>query len=150
MLTHYNNALLKREALISTVMACFSAYFTALTAYVFCTSSFWDLYIPHNATKSLLKYMDILQNWKKEKHMSCHYIKYLVSSMVGFLYYSKYKEAKKVDLLFASKRLIQKSLNLDNSCVKLPAATFFVANLEYSQAIAICDTFLKFPPKHKI
>jgi hypothetical protein len=41
-------------------------------------------------------------------------------------------------------------LNLDNSCVKLRAATFFLTNLEYSQAIKICDTFLTFPPRHKV
>jgi hypothetical protein len=41
-------------------------------------------------------------------------------------------------------------LNLDNSCVKLRAATFFLTNFEYSQAIKICDTFLTFPPRHKV
>jgi hypothetical protein len=37
-----------------------------------------------------------------------------------------------------------------NSCVKLRTATFFLTNLEYSQAIEICDTFLTFPPTHKV
>ena len=39
---------------------------------------------------------------------------------------------------------------MDNSCVKLCAATFFLTLLEYSQSIEICDTFLKFPPRYKI
>jgi len=55
--------------------------------------------------------------------------------MIGFLYYVKFKETKKADFLLASKRLIGKSLNLDNSCVKLRAATFFLTNLEYRQSI---------------
>jgi len=41
-------------------------------------------------------------------------------------------------------------LNLDNSGVKLRAATYFLTNLEYSQSIEICDTFLTFPRRHKI
>jgi hypothetical protein len=70
--------------------------------------------------------------------------------MMSLLYYAKYKESSIIDCLLASRRLIQKSLNLDNSCVKLRAATFFLTNLEYSQAIEICDTFLTFPPTHKV
>jgi Xaa-Pro aminopeptidase len=53
-------------------------------------------------------------------------------------------------VLLASKRLIQKSLNLDNSCVKLRTATFFLTNLEYSQSIEIDDTFLTFPTRHQL
>jgi hypothetical protein len=95
MLTNYNNALLKREALKSTIMACFNGYFVNFSAYVFCPFSFWDLYIPHNASNSLLKYVNILQNLKKEKGMSIQFSKYFVRSMVGFLYYAKYKESNK-------------------------------------------------------
>jgi hypothetical protein len=46
--------------------------------------------------------------------------------MVGVLYYAKYKETKEADFLRTSKRLIKKSLNLENSCVHLRAATFFL------------------------
>ena len=106
--------------------------------------------MPHNATKSLLNYVNILQNLKKLKGVSIHYVKYLVRSMIGFLYYVKYKETNKAAFLLASKHLIGKSLNLDNSCVKLRAATFFLTNLEYWQSIEICDTFLTFPPRHEM
>jgi hypothetical protein len=41
-------------------------------------------------------------------------------------------------------------LNLDNSTVKLRGATFFLTNLEYSQSIEICDTFLTFPPRYEM
>ena len=41
-------------------------------------------------------------------------------------------------------------LNLDNYCVKLRAATFVLTNLEYSQAIEMCDTFFTVPPTHKV
>ena len=82
--------------------------------------------------------------------MAFHYVKYVVRSMVGLLYYVKYKESKLTYLLLASKPLIQKWLNLDNSCVKLRAATSFLTNLEYCQSIEICDGFLNFPPRHKI
>ena len=57
---------------------------------------------------------------------------------------------RKQNFLLASKRLIKQSLNLDNSCVKLRAATFFLTNLEYSQSIEVCDTFLSFPPRHRV
>jgi hypothetical protein len=147
-LTLYNNALLKHAALISTLMACFNAYFT--TFYVCCTSSFWDLYIPHNVTNSLLKYVNILKKLERVKGMSIQFSKYFVRSMVGFLYYAKYKESNKTKYLLASKRLVQKSLNLDSSCIKLRGATFFLTNMEYSQAIEICDTFLTFPPRYKM
>ena len=50
-LTHYNNALLKREALISTIMACFNAYCNTFSSHVVTPSLFWISYIPHNATK---------------------------------------------------------------------------------------------------
>jgi hypothetical protein len=69
---------------------------------------------------------------------------------LGFLYYAKNKESNKTKLLLASKILIKKSLDLDNSCVKLRAATFFLTHLEYRQSIEICDTFLIFPPRHNI
>ena len=39
-------------------------------------------------------------------------------------------------------------MNLDNSSVKLRAATFVLTYLEYSQSIEICDTFLTFPSKY--
>lgn len=61
-----------------------------------------------------------------------------------------YKESKKTDVLLASKRRIQKSLNLDNYCVELRGATFFLTHLEYIQSIDICDTILTFPPRHKV
>ena len=149
-LTDYNNALLKRTALISTIMACFNAYFQIFSSLALYPSLFCISYIPHNPTKSLLNYVNIQQNLKKEKGASIEFSKYLVRSMLGFLYYAKYKESNKTDLLLESKRLIQKSLNLDNSCVKLRAATFFLTNLEYSQAINICDTLLTFPPRHQV
>jgi hypothetical protein len=60
------------------------------------------------------------------------------------------KTQTKAEFLLTSKRLIHKSLNLDNSCVKLRAATFFLTNLKYSQSIEICDTFLTSPPNHKM
>jgi hypothetical protein len=94
--------------------------------------------------------VNILQRLKKGKGVTIQYAKYLVRSMLGFLYYVKYKETNKTDYLLASKRLIQKSLNLDNSSVKLRAATFFLTNLEYSQSVEICNKFLTFPPRHII
>jgi hypothetical protein len=69
--------------------------------------------------------------------------------MVGFLYYVKYKESNNTKCLDASKQLIQKSLNLDNSCVKLRAATFFLTDQQYTQSIKICNTFIKCRPTHK-
>ena len=63
--THYNNVLLKRGVLISTIMACFNACFQTFSRYVFVPSSFWASYIPQNGTKSLLNYEKILQNLKK-------------------------------------------------------------------------------------
>jgi hypothetical protein len=147
-LKHYNNALLKREALISTIKACFIAYFTTFSSHVRCPSSFWDLYIPHNVTNSLLKHVNILQNLKKVKGVCIQLSAYFVRSMVGFLYYAKYKESNKTKFVLASKRFVKKSLNLDRSCIKLRSATFFLTNKEYSQAIEICDTFLTFPPRY--
>ena len=70
--------------------------------------------------------------------------------MMSFLYYAKYTESKKTKFVLASKKLIQKSLNLDNSCVKLRAATLYLTDLEYSQSIKICDEFLTFPPRHQV
>ena len=74
----------------------------------------------------------------------------IVRRMLGFLYYVTYKESNKTNVWLASKRLIQKSLNLDNSCVKLRAAKFVLTNLEYSQSIEIDDTFLTFPTRHQL
>jgi hypothetical protein len=70
--------------------------------------------------------------------------------MVGFLYYAQYKESNKTEILLASKRLVNKSLNLESAGIKLRVATFFLTNLEYSQSIEICDTFLTFPPRCKM
>jgi hypothetical protein len=93
-------------------------------------------------------YESILQDLMKMKGMSIQYVKYLVRSMIGFLYYAKYKESNKTEYLLESKRLIHKSLNLDNTSVKLRAVTFFLTNPECSQSIEICEKFLAFPPKH--
>jgi hypothetical protein len=146
--TLYDNAVLKRKALISATMACFSAYLFNFSFYICHPFSFWNLCIPHNATNSLLKYENILQNLKKEKGVCIQFPKYFVSSMVGFLYYAKHKESNKTQCVLASKRLVQQSLNLESSCIKLRGATFFLTNMEYSQAIEICDTFLTFPPRY--
>jgi hypothetical protein len=131
-------------------MACFNAYFATFSSYELCPSSFWDLCLPHNATNSLLKYVNILQNLKKVKGVSIQLFKYFVRSMVGFLYYAQYKESNKTEILIASKRLVNKSLNLESAGIKLRVATFFLTNLEYSQSIEICDTFLTFPPRCKM
>jgi hypothetical protein len=92
--------------------------------------------------------VNILQNLTKVKGVAIEYAKYFIRSMIGFLYYVKYKESNKTEDLLESKRLIHKSLNLDNTSVKLRAATFFLTNLEFSQSIEICEKFLAFPPKH--
>ena len=84
-LTQYNNALLKHRALISTIMACFDACVCTFSYCVFCPSYLWNSCIPHNATNSLLNYVNILQNLKKVKGVAIQYAKYLVKSMVGFL-----------------------------------------------------------------
>jgi hypothetical protein len=141
--THYDNALLKREALRSTIMACFIAYISTFTCYLCCPSSFWYLYIPHNVTNSLLEYENILQNLRKVKGVCIQFFTYFVMSMVGFFYYAKYKESNTTQFLLESKPLIQKSLDLDSSCIKLRAATFFLIHLEYDKSIAICNTFRK-------
>jgi hypothetical protein len=146
--THYYNASLKREALISTTRACFSAYLFNFSFYICSPFSFWKLCIPHNATNSLLKYKNILQNLKKVRGVCIQFPRYFVRSMMGFLYYAKYKESNKTQFVLASKRLVQQSLNLESSCIKLRGATFFLTNMEYSQAIEICDTFLTFPPRY--
>jgi len=86
-LTYYNNVLLKHEALTSTIMACFNTYFDSFSSFVVHPSLFWHSYKPHNATKSLLNYVKILQNLKKVKGVAIQYSKYLVRSMLGFLYY---------------------------------------------------------------
>jgi hypothetical protein len=146
--THYKWALLKHAALTSTMMACFVAYIHNFCYFVIDPFLFWKSYMPHNATTSLLNYVNILQNLQKLKGVYIQYAKYQVKSILGFLYYVKYKESNKTIFLLKSKRLIQNSLNLDNSSVKLRAATFFLTCLEYSQSIEICDTFLTFPPKY--
>jgi hypothetical protein len=146
-LTYYNNVLLKNETLKSTIMTCFNSYFGTFSLYVMSPYLIWESYVQHNATKSLMKYSSIQQNLKQVKGVAIHYAKYLVRSMLGFLYYAKYKESGKTKFLLASKRLIQKSLNLDNSYVKLRAATFFFTHLDYSQSNEICDKFLTFPPR---
>ena len=82
--THYNNASLKREALISTTRACFSAYLFNFSFYICSPFSFWKLCIPHNATNSLLKYKNILQNLKKVKKKRCvHSIIYVFCHEYG-------------------------------------------------------------------
>ena len=107
-LAHYNKALLKHATLKSTKMACFYYYFSTFSSYMFSPSSFWSIHIPHNAAKTLLKYVNILHNLKQVKGESIHYVKFVVRSMVSFLYYVRYKESNKANLLQASKRLIQK------------------------------------------
>jgi len=99
--THYNNALLQREVLKSTIMACYSSYINIFSFSVVWRSLLWFSYIPHNATKSLLEYENILQNLQKVKGVSIHYVKYVVRSIFGFLYYSKYKESSKAYVLLA-------------------------------------------------
>jgi hypothetical protein len=84
---------------------------------------------------------------KKEKGATIHYVKYVVRSMVGFLYYAKYKESNNKKFVHPSKQLIQKSLDLDSSCIKLRAATIFLIYLEYNQSIEICDKFLTNLPR---
>ena len=64
-LTHYDNAMQKPGALISTIMAFFNAYCNTFSSPVVNPSLFWISYIPHNATKSLLNYVNIRQNLKK-------------------------------------------------------------------------------------
>jgi hypothetical protein len=125
-LTEYNIVLLKHMTLQSTIMAGFNSCFVSFSSFVMRPSLFWELYLSHNAAESLLNYKNILQNLKKEKGAAIHYVKYVISSMVGFLYYAKYKESSKAQFLPKSKRLIQKSLDLDSSCTKLRAATFFL------------------------
>ena len=90
-LTHYNNVLLKHGTLQSTTMAGFNSCFCSFSSFVMRPSLFWESYLSHNATESLLNYMNILQNLKKEKGAAIHYVKYVVRSMVGFWYYAKYK-----------------------------------------------------------
>ena len=147
--THFNNILLKHTAFTSTIVDCFNTYSIFFSPYLERPHVCWYRYIPHNATKSLLNYVNILKKLSKEKGVVIQNDVCLVRSMVGFLYYAKYKESNKADFLLASKRLIHKSLNLDNSCVKIRAATFLLYNLEYSESIEICDTFLTFPPTLK-
>jgi hypothetical protein len=149
-LTKYNIVMLKHMTLQSTIMAGFMSCFWSFSSFVMRPSLFWELYLSHNATESLVNYKKILQNWKKEKGAAIHYVKYVVRSMVGFLYYAKYKESNKAQFLIASKQLIQKSLDLDSSCIQLRAATFFLIHLEYIKSIEICDKFLTFPPRYKI
>ena len=146
--THNNNALLKRETLRSTIMACFIAYVNIFSGFLSDQSYIWRAYIPHDARTSLLKYMNILQSLEKVEGMAVPCVKYFVRSMLGFLYYAKYKESNKTEFFLTSKRLIQESLDLDNSCIKLRAATFYLTNQEYRQSIEICDTFRTFLPRY--
>jgi hypothetical protein len=147
-ITHYNNAAIKRETLRSTILACFMGYANIFCFFFYNPSDMWCAYIPHDATASLLKYMNILQSLEKVEGMVIPCVKYFVRSMLGFLYYAKYKESNTADFLPTSKRLIQESLDLDNSCIKLRAATFYLTNQEYRQSIEICDTFRTFLPRH--
>ena len=149
-LTHFNNALLKRMSLKSTILSCFHADIAYFIFFAQWPSVLWNSYIPHNATTSLMNYVNIQKKLQKGKRVSSQYVMYLIKSMVGFLYYAKYKESNNSDFLLASKRLIQKSLNLDNSCVKLRAATFFLTNLEYSQSVEMCDTFINYLPTYNV
>ena len=146
-ITLYNNVLLKRTVLTSKIAACFNVLRYSFASYVQRPSIPWHRYIPHNATQSLLIYVNILKKLNKEKGMAFQYVVHLVRSMVGFLYYAKFNESNEADFLLASKRLIHKSLNLESSCVKLRAATFLFSNLEYSKSIEICNTFLTCPPR---
>jgi hypothetical protein len=146
--TDYNNARLKHETSISTIATCFCSYAGIFVSFLHNQSYLWCAYIPHDATASLLKYMNILQSLEKVEGMVIPCVKYFVRSMLGFLYYAKYKESNKTEFLLTSKRLIQESLGLDNSCIKLRAATFYLTNQEYRQSIEICDTFLTFAPRH--
>ena len=148
-ITHYNNALLKHATLHSTIHTCFGDCLDTFYHYVSYPSLFYSSYIQHNGTQSLLNYVKILQNLKKNKGMGIQFAKYLFKSMIGFLYYVKYKESNKAEFLLESKRLIHKSLKLKDSCVKLRAATFFLANLNYRKSIEICDAFLTFPQMYK-
>ena len=84
-LTHYNNALLRRKVLISTIMTCFYGYFAAFF-YACHVPTFWNLYIPHNATNSFFRYVNILQNLKRVKGVSYQFSKYL--SCVCWLSYT--------------------------------------------------------------
>jgi hypothetical protein len=125
-------------------MACIVAYIHNFCYFVIDPFLFWKSYMPHNATTSLLNYVNILQNLKKLKGVYIQYAKYQVKSILGFLHYVKYKESNKTMFLLKSKRLIQNSLNLDNSSVKLRAATFFLTYLEYSQSIEFVTHFSLF------
>jgi hypothetical protein len=66
-LTHYNNALLKGYTLQSTIMASFNSYIDIFTYFVVRPSVFWESYLPHNATESLLNYVKVLQHLNKRK-----------------------------------------------------------------------------------
>ena len=84
--THYNNLLLKHETIKSTIMACLNAYMDTLSSYIG-SSTVWNLYIPHNATNSLLKYKNILQNLKKVKGVSIQLVLfYLLKLQRQFVY----------------------------------------------------------------
>ena len=89
-LTHFNNALLKRASLKSTILACFIAYITHFFVFANGASLLWDSYIPHNATQSLRNYRNIQQYLQKVKGVFSQYVKYLIKSMMGFLYYANY------------------------------------------------------------
>jgi hypothetical protein len=61
-LAHYNNALLKRYTLKSTLMASFNSYIGTFSYFVVRPSVFWESCLPHNATESLLNYVKILNS----------------------------------------------------------------------------------------
>jgi hypothetical protein len=94
-LTYYNNVLLKHETVKSTIMTCFNSYFGTFSSHVVIPSLFWVSYIPHNVIKGLMNYVNIQQNLKQVKGVAIHYVKYLVRSMLDFLYYVKFKESIK-------------------------------------------------------
>jgi hypothetical protein len=60
--TQYKKALLKHAALQSTMLACFCACIGSFRCVVISSLIFWESYMPHNATKSLLNYVNTLKN----------------------------------------------------------------------------------------
>jgi hypothetical protein len=82
--TQYKKTLLKHAALQSTMLACLCAYIGSFRYVVISSLIFGESYMPHNATKSLLNYVNILKKLQKLKGVSIQYVKYLVRSIVGF------------------------------------------------------------------
>jgi hypothetical protein len=84
-LTYYSKALLKRASLESTITICFDAYMRNVSLFLEGPSSCWDSYILHNATQSLMNYVNILQYLKKSER-SGHSIRCVSSEQLnGFL-----------------------------------------------------------------